>query len=56
MKFYQKNWFIWLSLILFAPLGIILLWVQKKYKPASRVILTIIFSILFIIIVHGSNE
>lgn len=50
MKFYQKNWFIWLSLIFFAPLGIILLWTQKKYKPFPRVILSIIFLIFFIIV------
>jgi len=50
MKFYHKNWFIWLSLIFFAPLGIILLWTQKKYKPFPRVILSIIFLIFFIIV------
>ena len=50
MKLYQNNWFIWLSLIFFAPLGIILLWTQKKYKPFPRVILSIIFLIFFIIV------
>lgn len=49
MKFYQKNWFIWLCLILLPPVGVILLWTQKKYKPAFRVVLSIIFLFLFII-------
>lgn len=48
MKFYHKNWFIWLSLILFAPLGIILLWSQKKYKPVTRIVLSAVFLIFFI--------
>ena len=58
MKFYQKNWFIWLCLIVFAPLGIILLWTQKKYKPFTRVILSVVFLIFFIIILPTgeSNE
>lgn len=58
MKFYQKSWFIWLSLIFFAPLGIILLWTQKKYKPVPRVILSVFFLVFFIcvIAIGGSDE
>lgn len=56
MKFYQKTWFIWLSLILFAPLGIILLWTQKKYKPVVRVILSFVFLIFFIAILPKGNN
>lgn len=51
MKFYQKSWFIWLSLIFFAPLGIILLWTQKKYKPVPRVILSVFFLVFFICVI-----
>jgi len=56
MKFYHKNWFIWLSLILFAPLGIILLWSQKKYKIVPRTILSALFLILFLIIVTPNSN
>lgn len=58
MKFYQRGWFIWLMLILFAPVGIILLWTQKKYKPVIRVILSVVFLILFIAVVSpgGTDE
>lgn len=56
MKFYQKSWFIWLSLIFFAPLGIILLWSQKKYKIVPRTILSALFLILFLIIVTPNSN
>jgi lysyl-tRNA synthetase class II len=56
MKFYQKTWFIWLMLIFLAPVGIILLWVQKKYRPTTRVILSIVFLIFFIIILPKGNS
>ena len=49
MKFYQKSWFIWLMLIFLPPVGIILLWTQKKYNPVPRVILSIVFLIFFIV-------
>jgi len=56
MKFYHKNWFIWLSLIIFAPLGIILLWSQKKYKIVPRTILSALFLILFLIIITPNSN
>ncbi|HOJ48264.1 MAG TPA: hypothetical protein PLD48_05255, partial [Bacillota bacterium] len=56
MKFYQKNWFIWLMLIFIAPVGIVLLWTQKKYNPTNRVILSVIFLVFFILVVPKSNE
>ena len=31
-KFYEKDWFLWASLILFAPVGIFLLWKNKKFN------------------------
>lgn len=56
MKFYQKTWFIWLMLIFIAPVGIILLWTQKKYKPATRVILSIVFLIFFILVLPKGDS
>lgn len=56
MKFYQKTWFIWLMLIFIAPVGIVLLWTQKKYNPTNRVILSVIFLVFFILVVPKSNE
>lgn len=56
MKFYQEDWFIWLTLILFAPLGVILLWTQKKFKLIPRIILSVAFLIFFIGIVTGGSD
>ncbi len=56
VKFYQKNWFIWLSLFLFAPLGIILLWANKKYSKSVRIVFSVIFSLLFVFVVIINND
>lgn len=48
-KFYQRRWFLWLFLILFPPVGIILLWTcHKEMKKNTRIILTVVFGIWFI--------
>jgi len=50
-KFYIKTWFMWIMLILFAPLGILLMWkFHPEIKKNVKIIITIIFSILFIVI------
>lgn len=48
MKFYEKTWFLWLSLIFFAPLGIFLLWRQQKFSKVPRIILAVFFSFFFL--------
>ena len=52
MKFYEKDWFIWIALVFVAPLGIFLMWQQEKYKKETRTALTVIFTILFAILVY----
>lgn len=40
-KFYQQQWFMWLLLILFPPIGIIFMWVTKKdFKVSKKILLT----------------
>lgn len=56
MRLYKQDWFIWLSLVLLPPLGIILLWVQKKYRPVTRIILTAISAIIFIFILLPTGD
>lgn len=51
-KFYEKDWFIWITLIFVAPLGIFLMWQEEKYKKETRIALTVIFTILFAILVY----
>src|SRR5690625_2876597 len=42
-KFYQTTWFIVLSLIFFFPLGLILMWRNKKFGKTARIVITVIF-------------
>lgn len=47
--FYNKDWFMWLTLILFAPLGIFLLWKRHRFGPVARVVISFIFAIMFLL-------
>jgi micrococcal nuclease len=48
-KLFKSKLFTWISLFLFSPLGIFLLWKNKFYKTKTNAILTAIFGIFFII-------
>ncbi len=50
LPFYKTNWFLWLMLILVPPVGIVLLWVNKKFQQPLRITLTVIFILWTIII------
>lgn len=53
-KFYTKTWFMWLMLVLFAPIGIFLMWkFHDEMKKDIKIILTIVFAIFFLI---GGDE
>lgn len=53
-KWYQKDWFLWVCLILFAPVGIFLLWKNKIYSKNATIVLTVVFCIWFIFAIgHG---
>ncbi len=55
--FYKTTWFMWLALILFAPAGIVLLWVyHKQYSKNVKIILSVIFAIFFIIEIIVGNS
>ena len=48
-KWYQTTWFTILCLILFFPLGLVLMWMYKKnWKTWVKVLVTVFFSISFI--------
>lgn len=57
-KFYEQQWFMWVMLIFFAPVGIFLMWkfnttLQKK----TKIILTVVFAIFFMVVaVCGEDE
>lgn len=59
MKFYQKTWFVMISLILLFPLGVFLMWKQKKFNKIGRVVFTVFFGLIFVIgvsVIFGSEE
>lgn len=43
LKFYQKSWFIILMLIVLFPVGLVLMWKNRKFHAAVRVILSVIW-------------
>ena len=56
-KFYQTTWFLWVSLILFWPLGLFLLWkVHNKYKMNTKIIITIVWVFLLLIGAVGGGD
>lgn len=46
-RIYEKSWFVILWLILFAPVGIILMWIFKKFHIAVRIGITIFFGLYY---------
>ena len=56
-KFYTKAWFMWVMLIFFAPVGIFLMWkFHSEMKKNTKIILTVVFAILFLAIAFGGNS
>ena len=49
VKFYEKNWFMWATLILFAPVGIFLMWKYRRFGKVPKVILSCVFGIWFLL-------
>lgn len=45
-KFYQKTWFIVLMIVVFWPIGLILLWKSKKYTTKVKIITSIFFILI----------
>ena len=50
-KFYNSNWFMWLTLIFFAPVGIFLMWKNNRFNKPLRSILSVVFAFIFIVAV-----
>ena len=55
-KFYQKSWFTVLLLVIFWPVGIIVMWTNKIFNMATRMIITVFFSLCIIISFSGKNN
>lgn len=55
MKFYEKTWFMWVCLIFIAPVGIFLMWKYNKFNKVARIILSVIFGLVFLIRITGDH-
>ena len=47
-RFFQKSWFMWLWLVVFPPLGILLLWRQRRFTTVKSLVTTFLAIIYFI--------
>lgn len=57
LKFYEQVWFMWLMLIFFTPIGIFFMWkFHPKMKKNTKIILTVIFAVLFMAIMIPSGS
>ena len=45
---FQKAWFMWFCLIIFPPVGIVLLWRQGRFTKVTRTVVTLIATVYFV--------
>lgn len=45
LEFYKQKWFMWVALILLAPLGVFLMWKYAEFDKKKSIILTNVFII-----------
>lgn len=56
-KFYEQQWFMWVMLIFFAPVGIFLMWkFNSEMKKNIKIILSVVFGLLFLIVIFGGSS
>ena len=53
MAWYDKKWVIWLAIIIFFPVGLIMMWRTPNFGTKTKVIVTAIFALL---IIGGRNH
>ena len=55
MKFYEKDWFVILMLILFFPVGLFLMWKYSKWHKTEKIIISVFFAVM-VIFSNGRKE
>ena len=55
-KFYQKNWFVILTLIFVFPIGLYLMWRHTDWKPKTKKIVTGIVGFIFVLNLFSSDD
>jgi len=53
MKLHKKTWFVWLMVIFVAPVGIMLLWTQRRYKRSIRTAISVVFGLIWLSVAAG---
>lgn len=48
-SFYEKNWFMWIMLIIFPPMGLFLLWRFSNYSKKNKWIITFLFILVMLV-------
>ncbi|MFJ7951302.1 hypothetical protein ACIQZG_07215 [Lysinibacillus sp. NPDC096418] len=48
-RYFETTWFMWISLIIFPPLGLILLWRQGRYSKKKRITISIVALVYFVL-------
>lgn len=48
-RYFEKSWFLWIWLIIFPPLGLIVLWRQGRYSKKKRTTISIVALIYFVL-------
>lgn len=56
MPFYKTLWFMWLTLFLFPPVGIFLMWKFNKYGKKAKIIFSILFGVIFLVAMATPSE
>lgn len=56
MKFYQKNWFIILMLIIFFPVGLILMWKYAAWNKIAKWIVTGVIAVMAVFAIFTEPE
>ncbi|MBO1001788.1 hypothetical protein [Pseudogracilibacillus auburnensis] len=46
---FRKPWFMWVCLIVFPPLGIIIVWMQNRHKTIIQIVFTLVASFYFVL-------
>lgn len=55
-KFYEQTWFIVLILILFFPIGLVLVWTNKHWTQKGKIIATVIVAVFLVLGTAGKNS
>lgn len=48
MSWYYKKWFVWLMVLLFFPVGVLLMWMSPSFGTKTRVVVTAFFVLVVI--------